>query len=108
MIAYDLLQRELSGPAAATGETRTRLSFVMALHYVQSELQSMALRGSKGKLPDKLRQLREKLKLMRLDEKRGRFAPVKSKRHAAIHLYAPTQLSERYRDSSRRFASCRK
>ena len=75
MIAYNLVRRELASAAADTRQTPTRLSFVMALHYIRYELHWMAVTRSYGKLPDKLRQLREKLKLMLLDERRGRSRP---------------------------------
>ena len=75
LIAYNLVRRELACAAADTGETPTRLNFVMALHDVQYKWHWIALTRSVGHLPTKLRQLRDKLKLTLLHERRGRFRP---------------------------------
>lgn len=90
MIAYNLVRRELACAAAEAGHMPTRLSFMMALHYIQYEFHWMALTRSYGKLPAKLLQLREKLKIVLQNEKRGRFRPRQVK--ALPHRYPIVQL----------------
>lgn len=91
MIAYNLVRRELATAGKEAGVTPTRLSFVMALHYIQYELHWMAITRAMGTLPTKLRQLREKLKLVLLNERRGRCRPrlVKAlpQRYPPLRLY---------------------
>lgn len=75
MIAYNLVRRELAHAASEAGVTPTRLSFILALHYIRYEFHWLAITRSMGTLPAKLRQLRDKLKTMLLEERRGRCRP---------------------------------
>jgi hypothetical protein len=71
LIAYNLIRVEISQIAKEAEVSPLRISFVMALRYIQDELMWCAI-ASPGTIPKKLKAMRENVKLFILPEKRKR------------------------------------
>lgn len=71
LIAYNLIRVEISQIAKEADVSPLRISFVMAMRYIQDELLWCAI-ASPGSIPKKLRAMRENVKQFVLPEKRKR------------------------------------
>ena len=71
LIAYNLIRVEISRIAKEADVSPLRISFVMALRYIQDELMWCAI-ASPGTIPKKLKAMRENVKMFILPEKRKR------------------------------------
>ena len=71
LIAYNLIRVEISQIAKEAEVSPLRISFVMAMRYIQDELMWCAI-ASPGSIPRKLRAMRENVKQFILPEKRKR------------------------------------
>lgn len=71
VIAYNLIRVEISQIAKEAEVSPLRISFVMALRFIQDELMWCAI-ASPGTIPKKLKAMRENVKLFILPEKRKR------------------------------------
>lgn len=73
-LAYNLVRFEAERVAAEAGVPPTRISFVAALNFIESALRSWGTEGS-GRLPERLRRLREDIGHYILPERRDRSYP---------------------------------
>lgn len=71
LIAYNLIRVEISQIAKEAQVSPLRISFVMAMRYIQDELMWCAI-ASPGTIPKKLKAMRENVKQFILPEKRKR------------------------------------
>ncbi|KGK00432.1 IS4 family transposase, partial [Thalassotalea sp. ND16A] len=71
LIAYNLIRVEISQIAKEADVSPLRISFVMAMRYIQDELMWCAI-ATPGSIPKKLRAMRENVKQFILPEKRKR------------------------------------
>jgi hypothetical protein len=71
LIAYNLIRVEISQIAKEANVSPLRISFVMAMRYIQDELLWCAI-ASPGTVPKKLKAMRENVKQFILPEKRKR------------------------------------
>lgn len=71
LIAYNLIRVEISQIAKEADVSPLRISFVMALRYIQDELMWCAI-ASPGTIPKKLKAMRENVKFLILPEERKR------------------------------------
>lgn len=71
LIAYNLIRVEISQIAKEAKVSPLRISFVMAMRYIQDELMWCAI-ASPGTIPKKLRAMRDNVKQFILPEKRKR------------------------------------
>jgi hypothetical protein len=71
LIAYNLIRVEISQIAKEAGVSPLRISFVMAMRFIQDEFLWCAI-ASPGTIPKKLRALRENVKKFILPDKRKR------------------------------------
>jgi hypothetical protein len=69
LLAYNLIRREISRIAEEAAVSPLRISFIMALRYIQDEFLWCAV-ASPGTIPSKLRQLRANVKQFILPERK--------------------------------------
>ena len=74
LLAYNILRLEISRIATDAGTTPQRISFVMALRYIQDEFLWLSI-ASPGTIPTKLRQLRENVKRFIIPERKRPSKP---------------------------------
>lgn len=96
-IAYNLVRYEAERVAAAAGVPPTRISFVAALHFIESALRTWGTESA-GRLPERLQRLREDLTHFVLPERRERTYPRAVKiKMSSYPRKRPTKSSSRKR-----------
>ena len=70
LLSYNLVRLEIERIAAEAGVVPTRISFIMAMRYIQDEWMWCAI-ASPGTIPEKLKQLRENVKKFILPKRRS-------------------------------------
>jgi hypothetical protein len=71
LIAYNLVRLEMAKAALAAGHAPDELSFIRTFHTIQYEMTWAAVTRSYGKLPALLKRLRERLKQLPNEKRRG-------------------------------------
>jgi len=90
LLAYNILRLEISRIASEANTTPQRISFIMALRYIQDEFMWLSI-ASPGTIPTKLRQLRENVKRFIIPERKRPSKPraVRTSRHRYPILEKP-------------------